>query len=106
MVFDRAAFGGDDEPLPLDHLPQLVGSLGGRAALELIAGDEIKEIHDRIALIFRMAGLKGHPLDQAIATVAVAALEEIDHDRQAKAMRLSSIRLVQPVTENEPGQVI
>ena len=41
-----------------------------------------------------MAGLKGYALDGATATVTMAALDEIERDRQARAMRLSSIRLV------------
>jgi hypothetical protein len=44
--------------------------------------------------VFRMAGLKGHALDEAIASVTIAALGEIEGERQAKANRLASIRLV------------
>ena len=48
----------------------------------------------RIALVFRMAGLKGHALDEAIASVTIAAMDAIEGERQAKANRLASIRLV------------
>ena len=61
---------------------------------ETIDVDEIKDTHDRIATVFRMAGLKGYALDGATATVTMAALDEIERDRQARAMRLSSIRWV------------
>jgi hypothetical protein len=59
----------------------------GSVKLDHVDLDELSDIHERLAFTFRMSGLRGMELDQAIVAALHPALEQIEASRQAEVDR-------------------
>jgi hypothetical protein len=63
--------------------------------LERVSEDELAELHDNLAGVFRCAGLSGHDLDAAVAAALTGALGIIELARKREDERREKIRLVE-----------
>jgi hypothetical protein len=59
-----------------------------------LSEDDIVDLHDGLAAVFRGVGLSGHSLDQAISAAFRAAIPVVERERVVDRQRRENIRVV------------